>query len=105
MDEMVQELAFEDLPEGLYRQIAGAIGTENFCKLADILGGTTVYIPKLESLVRPVRDAHIREEFNGYNHAELAQKYGVTVRWIRELCGSGHMEGQYDLFAMMSQSE
>lgn len=98
MDAMTQELTFNDLPDGLYRQIAGSIGLTNFCKLADLVGGSTVYIPKLESLVRPVRDAHIREEFNGYNHAELAQKYGVTVRWIRELCGSGHMEGQCDLF-------
>lgn len=98
MDALAKELTFEDLPLGTYRQIASSIGLDAFCKLADLVGGSTIYIPKLESLVRPVRDTHIREEFNGYNHAELAQKYGVTVRWIRELCGSGHMEGQYDLF-------
>lgn len=98
MDALVQELTLDDLPQGTYQQIANSIGLDAFCKLADLVGGSTIYIPKLESLVRPVRDAHIREEFNGYNHAELAQKYGVTVRWIRELCGSGHMEGQCDLF-------
>lgn len=98
MDTLVQELTFEDLPMGTYRAIADSIGLDAFCKLADLVGGSTIYIPKLDSLVRPVRDVHIREEFNGYNHAELAQKYGVTVRWIRELCGSGHMEGQCDLF-------
>lgn len=98
MDALVQELKLNDLPQGTYQQIASSIGLDAFCKLAEMVGGSTIYIPKLDSLVRPVRDVHIREEFNGYNHAELAQKYGVTVRWIRELCGSGHMEGQYDLF-------
>ena len=33
--------------------IAEAIGTDNFYKLAEIVGGTTVYIPKPESLTRP----------------------------------------------------
>lgn len=98
MDALVKELTVEDLPEGTYKLIANSIGVDNFCKLAELVGGSTVYIPKVESLLRPVRDDHIRKEFNGYNHSELAQKYGVTVRWIRELCGSGHMEGQCNLF-------
>ncbi|MFR9189718.1 MAG: Mor transcription activator family protein [Anaerotruncus massiliensis (ex Togo et al. 2019)] len=38
-----------------------------------MVGGSTVYIPKPESLIRPVRDARIKAEFNGYNHIELAK--------------------------------
>ena len=48
--------------------------------------------------LRPVRDAHIKAEFNGFNHVELAEKYDVTERWVRKLCGVGFIEGQIGLF-------
>lgn len=51
MDNLVKGLKIEMLPEN-YRAIAEAIGTENFVKLAEVVGGATLYIPKPESLVR-----------------------------------------------------
>ena len=94
MDGLVKELPIEMLPEGPYKQIAEAIGPENFYRLAEVVGGATIYIPKPESLTRPVRDAHIKAEFNGYNH-------GVTERWVRQLCGPGQTEGQIELFELL----
>ena len=91
MDGLVKELTIEMLPEGPYRQIAEAIGPENFYRLAEVVGGATIYIPKPESLTRPVRDAHIKAEFNGYNHPEL----------VRQLCGPGQTEGQIELFELL----
>ena len=55
MDKLAEGLTLEMLPEGLYRMIAEAIGTDNFYKLAEVVGGTTVYIPKPESVTRPGR--------------------------------------------------
>lgn len=101
MDGLVKELTIEMLPEGPYKQIAEAIGPETFYRLAEVVGGATIYIPKPESLTRPVRDAHIKAEFNGYNHPELARKYGVTERWVRQLCGPGQTEGQIELFELL----
>nr|DAY51328.1 MAG TPA: Mor transcription activator family [Caudoviricetes sp.] len=101
MDELSKELTIEMLPSTLYKEIAEAIGVENFVKLADVVGGSTVYIPKPESLIRPVRDARIKAEFNGYNHIELAKKYDVTERWVRQICGEGHPPGQLDIFGFM----
>ena len=46
MDKLAEGLTLEMLPEGLYRMIAEAIGTDNFYKLAEVVGGTTVYIPR-----------------------------------------------------------
>ena len=46
MDELVKDLTLDMISEGLYRMIAEAIGTDNFYKLAEIVGGTTIYIPK-----------------------------------------------------------
>ena len=99
IEEMTQELETDMLPEsGIYRKIADAIGIENLVKLAGIVGGSTIYLPKPDALVRPVRDAHIKAEFTGTNAIELAIKYNVTERWVRQLCGEGHLEGQYSLF-------
>ncbi|MPM43791.1 hypothetical protein SDC9_90468 [bioreactor metagenome] len=104
MSELSKDLTLEMLSSELYSQIAEAIGIENFYKLAETVGGATVYIPKPESLVRPVRDARIKKEFNGYNHAQLAKRYDVTERWVRQLCGDGHPEGQLNLFSYMGNT-
>lgn len=95
MSDLSEGLTLEMISEGLYKDIAEAIGPANFVKLAEIVGGATIYIPKPESLVRPVRDARIKEEFTGYNCIELARKYGVTERWVRQLCGESQTAGQY----------
>ena len=57
MDELVKDLTLDMISEGLYRMIAEAIGTDNFYKLAEIVGGTTIYIPKPESNPHPDRTA------------------------------------------------
>lgn len=98
MDDFLKELTVEMMPGELWRRVAEAIGPENVYKLAEITGGVTVYIPRAESVTRPVRDARIKEEFNGFNHCELAKKYDVTERWVRELCGVGITEGQIGFF-------
>lgn len=104
MNELSKDLRPEMLPEGIYRDIAVAIGPENFVKLAEIIGGATVYIPKPESIVRPVRDARIKQEFNGYNHLELARRYSVTDRWVRQICGEGNLEGQVSLLDLLPEA-
>lgn len=101
MDELMRELTLDMLPDGIYKEIAEAIGVENFYKLTKVVGGATIYLPKPDSVLRPVRDARIKAEFNGYNHPELAKKYGVTERWVRQLCGDGKMEGQIDIFEFL----
>lgn len=105
MDELAKDLTLEMLPEGIYKDIAQAIGSENFYKLTKVVGGATIYLPKPESVIRPIRDAHIKSEFNGYNHPELAKKYGVTERWVRQLCGDGKLQGQMELFDFLSENE
>ena len=92
------ELTLDMMPDGMYREIAEEIGVLNFLKIARLVGGTTFYIPKAESLMRPVRDMHIKRDFNGYNHKDLASKYDVTERWVRQICGDGSLEGQRTIF-------
>ena len=105
MDELIKYMTLEMLPDGLYRQIAEEIGIENFYRLTKLVGGESIYIIKPDSFVRPARDIRIKAEFNGYNHTELAKKYGVTERWVRQLCGDGKLPGQMELFDFLSGNE
>lgn len=98
MDELSKELTIEMLPDGVWRKVAEEIGPKNLCKLLRVVGGATIYIPKLESILRPIRDEHIKLEFNGWNYLELAHKYGITDRLVREICGPGITEGQIGFF-------
>lgn len=93
----VNELKLDMIPEGIYRNIAEKIGVDNLIELAELVGGNTFYLPKAESFTRPVRDQHIKDEFNGFNHMELALKYNVSDRWVRTICGEGMPEGQIPL--------
>lgn len=105
IDDFINELTPEMIPDGIYKNIAEEIGVINFIKLAELVGGSTFYIPKSESFFRPVRDLRIKQDFNGYNHAELAKKYNLSERWIREICGEGHMKGQVSFFDYTGETE
>ena len=90
MDAFIKELKLEEIPDGPWKQVAEQIGVENLYTVLRIVGGGTTYIPKAETLIRPVR--------NGYNYLELAKKYNVTDRIVRMICGPGYPEGQINLF-------
>ena len=79
--EMVQ---MENLDEE-QKVLAELIGLEAFKSLVRAFNGTSIYIPKIESLAKTVRDELIKEEFDGSNYKELALKYGLTETWIRNI--------------------
>lgn len=59
MEDLVKELTIDMVPDGNNRIIAETIGVENYYKLCSVVGGSTIYLQKPESVLRPVRDAHI----------------------------------------------
>jgi len=97
LNEIAAEISAECLPES-YQTLAEIIGVENTLKLARLLGGLVYYYPKLDTLLQKKRDDLIRREFNGTNHKELAIKYGLTERWIREIVQARPSHDQADLF-------
>lgn len=87
---MVEELKwYEEIdPDELtepYREFAHAIGIKNTIKIAEKYQGTAIYLPKLDALIRKIRDERIRQEFNGGNYKELAIKYKLTEVWVRQI--------------------
>ncbi|WP_455437471.1 Mor transcription activator family protein [Hungatella hathewayi] len=96
MNKLAEKLTLEMIPDGIWHTVAEEIGVSNLIKLAELVGGANIYIPKAESFVRPVLYEKIKEEYNGYNTAQLARKYGITERWVREICGDD-IPGQMEL--------
>ncbi len=71
--------------------------------LADYFGGTHVYIPKMEKLLKKVKYKAIIEEFDGGNIRKLAKKYDVSESTVYRIlkeklvkCSVKQIEGQMD---------
>lgn len=73
---------FEDDSMALLVEVAGL---ETAKKIVAALGGDSLYVPKVESVIRLARNRRINKEFTGFNHKELAIKYGLTTRHIRKI--------------------
>ena len=54
MEDFVKELTIDMVPDGDNRIIAETIGVENYYKLCSVVGGSTIYLQKPESVLRPV---------------------------------------------------
>ncbi|OQB15729.1 MAG: Mor transcription activator family protein [Firmicutes bacterium ADurb.Bin193] len=93
MDAILAEVTPQELPPP-YSDIARAVNMETALRLAQLYQGTHLYFPKLDEVLRTKRNERIKKEFNGYNLKELAIKYNVTDRWIRELVGEAEDENQ-----------
>lgn len=81
---MLGKVQMENLDEE-QKALAELIGLEAFKNLVRAFNGTSIYIPKIESLEKTVRDELITEEFDGGNYKELALRYGLTETWIRNI--------------------
>lgn len=74
----------EDLP-GEVQHIVNLIGLKTTFKLINEYGGESIYLPKLETISRLVRDNMIRKEYTGSNLKELSAKFKLTTRHLRTI--------------------
>lgn len=68
-----------------HNDIAAVIGVDAFLKLCEHYGGSNLYIPKRESVIRYVRDTEIKKEFDGGNYKKLARKYSLSESYVRKI--------------------
>ncbi|MDE6671301.1 MAG: hypothetical protein K2K16_03805 [Ruminococcus sp.] len=80
---------------GDQRELAEIVGIEAYRKLVENYGGMCIYIYKLETILRERRNAEIFNEFDGMNYRELAKKYNLSEKTIREIV-SGKKEEPID---------
>jgi Mor family transcriptional regulator len=80
-------ISVQDLPAE-YQAVARIIGMEKALELSKSAGGSSIYVPKINSLMRGIKHRAVRREFTGANYRQLAQKYGYTEKWIRDIVNS-----------------
>lgn len=72
-------------------------------EIANAWGGEVIYIPRNVALLLSERDHQIWQEFNGYNHRELARKYNVSMAWVYQIVKRMRKaeidRRQFDMFA------
>lgn len=98
-EKLIEETTLEDIAEA-YRPVVEIIGVELFARLGDYSRGDELYFPKVESIIAPARNRRIREEWNGYNVKELAEKYNLTTKQIGNILKGEPIVGQLELFDM-----
>ena len=103
-EQLVNELTLDDL-EGEQRALAECLGLEAYRRLLLMYAGSTFTVRMPDTVTIPLRNKRIRSEFNGYNWGELARKYNLHEKTIRNIV-SGEisriraepMDGQASLF-------
>lgn len=83
-DERLRAITLEDIHGG-QRELAELVGLETYIKMVDYYRGAYIYIVKPGTLLKKDRDSAIKQEFDGVNYKELAQKYDLTERYIRQI--------------------
>lgn len=81
---MINYLSKEDLPI-LLQDLVDLIGIENFIKLIKVYGGSSLYIPNENSILKPLRNRLIKENFNGNNYKQLAKEFKISEMQVRNI--------------------
>lgn len=83
-EQLVNELTLDDL-EGEQRALAECLGLEAYRRLLLMYAGSTFTVRMPDKVTIPLRNKRIRSEFNGYNWGELARKYNLHEKTIRNI--------------------
>ncbi len=67
------------------RELAEIIGLEAYKRLIAHYAGSFVYVCKPDTVLKDIRDAEIRERFNGDNYRELAIAYNLAEATVRDI--------------------
>lgn len=80
---MIEKITIKEIPQN-NQDLAQLIGIENFKKLVKYMGGSSIYIPKEQTLTLSLRNKNIKKEFNG-DIKILSRKYQITQSQIRNI--------------------
>jgi Mor family transcriptional regulator len=74
-----------DQLHGDQRELADVIGIEAYKKLVSQYAGSILYIQKLDSVLKDIRDREIKEKFDGANYRNLAREYSLAESTVRDI--------------------
>lgn len=79
----LESISVDDIPES-FRDIVEVVGIESFCKIVKSFGGMSLYIPREEKLLKPVRDKMIRESKSS-DYRMLCREFGLSESHLRKI--------------------
>lgn len=72
----------------LIEDLRNIIGVENTAALIKCFGGTQMYIPQMNTVVKNIRDKAIYSDFeSGLSFREIAINYSLSEMTVRDLVG------------------
>lgn len=84
-----EEPSKEPVMPSKWRETGRKIGAETLLSILYFANGKTIHLPKMSAARRLIRNENMLKDYkNGVVYTELAQKYGISERWVRELCKS-----------------
>ena len=81
---MINYLTKEDVPE-ILQNLIDIMGIEAFIELIKQYGGSSLYIPSENSVLKPIRNRLIKKHFNGHNYKELAKEFKISEMQVRNI--------------------
>lgn len=81
--EAIDKIKIEDVPE-CNKDVAMIIGIESYKKLLLHYGGTTIYVPMIESVTRSVRNRILKNTFNG-DYKASAKTFRISEAHVRRI--------------------
>ena len=81
---MINYLTKEDVPE-ILQNLIDIMGIEAFIQLIKQYGGSSLYIPNENSVLKPIRNRLIKKHFNGHNYKELAKEFKISEMQVRNI--------------------
>ena len=81
---MINFLTKEDVPE-ILQGLVDIMGIEAFIELIKQYGGSSLYIPNENSVLKPIRNRLIKEYFNGNNYKQLAKEFKISEMQVRNI--------------------
>jgi len=80
----VERVLLEDFSEEIVSFVY-FIGIDMFIDICDRFGGSQLYFPKKESVLRGSRNREIKRMYSKYSKSEIAKKFGITKRQVENI--------------------
>lgn len=78
------------------KELAEIIGLDAYKKLVVNYAGSFLYIQKIDSVLKDLRDNEIREKFDGGNYGRLAREYNLAEATVRDIVAEKRKQLRYE---------
>ena len=80
----MERVLLEDFSEEIV-SFVDFIGVDMFIHICENCGGSQLYFPKKETVLRASRNRQIKKMYNIYSKNEIAKKFGITKRQVENI--------------------